>query len=678
VKALGYTICAVACPRRKSVRLLSVFATGVLAAVALGGCGAGSSPAPNPAAAVPANAPLYIAFQVDQEGALARATRSDAMRIAGISRPYSFLYRLLSLRGGSVRRSSVLSFMGPQAGLFVEATPQLEAAASSPATLIGFARTILEGGLAHLTGAALPSALILDVTNSAAARAFIRNQSAGLHARTLPFAGVKMTILDNGRAAALTRSLLLVGNTAGVRAALATIGGAPALRFAQPFAAMRAAAPSGAVAVAYLHLPSNAHALEGDEGEASSSSTQTTTRTTAKPGSPIAARGVTRSSVQRAGQRDAAKSAPAARARGNAAGAPAKARSQGGASGYLRELIGPPGSALYLSLLPRPGSLRLVIDRLVGESPDPPSTSESEQLQDTQQLFSALPESSWIALALENLPDALHKALALAPALSALLGGSAGEQESAEPLGSAGAGGQTSALQKGANASAPGAAVQRLLGMLSRLGGSSLGSLITPVGQIVSALDANPHALEQALAGWMGPAALFLSGASLLEINGALVIDSHDEARSREAVAQLGAIFRGAHLAVRALSASGAQSAIDVTVAGLPGGLQIAAGNGKLVAGFGSAPITEALSPSATLGSSTSYRDAQDALAEGLSPRLLISFPQLTAILGLLGANSSPALAQILPHLYSLSSLVVGVGRVGQEQRTAIVLTLAP
>lgn len=642
----GYTICCVASPARKRTCLLGAAATGALVAATLGGCGASVPPAPNPAGAVPARASLYIALDVSQEGALAQATRTDAARIAGVKQPYAFLYRLLSLRGGSASRSAVLPFLGQQAGVFLERMPPLEAAASSPAALIALAKGIFEDGLGHLASAAVPSALILDVTNGGAARAFIDSQSAGLHARTLPFGGVKMTVLPDGQAAAVARSFLLVGNQAGIRSAIATIGGAPALRSASPFAAMRAAAPTGAVAAAYLHLPSKAEASEaGGEGEAASGAAQSATTST------------TRSSAT-ARKRAAAPAGPESRV-GSAPGEPR----------YLRELIGPPGSALYASLVPRAGALRLVIDRLHGEGTDPPSTSESEQQQATQQLLSSLPESSWIAVALENLPDALHKALALAPALSGLSGKSASTRSGGGGSGAAGGGSGSATITTGA---------QALLGRLSSLGGPSLGSLITPVRQILAALEAHPRALRRALAGWMGPAALFLSGTSLLEVDGALVIDSHDEARSRQAVEALGAIFRSAHIALRPLSLSGAQSAIDVAIAGLPGGLQLAAGDGKLVAGFGAAPVAEALSPSAPLGSSTAYHNAQSALPEGLSPRLLVSFPQLTAILGLLGANSSPALAAILPHLYSLSSLVVGVGRVGQEQRTAIALTLAP
>src|SRR5579875_1713483 len=498
--------------KRKGV--IGAALTGALAAAMLGGCAASAPPAPSPAGAVPARAPLYIALDVSQEGALARLTRTDAARVTGAKQPYGFLYRLLSLRGGSAPRSAVLPFLGAQAGVFLERMPPLEAANGSPAALIAFARSIHEGGLRHLAGAAVPGALIADVTDPGGARAYIRRQSAGLHARILPFGGVKMTILSDGQAAAVARSFLLMGNIAGVRSAIATIDGAPALRPASPFAAMHAAAPTGAVAAVYLRLPSRAEASEaGSEGEAQSSSAQSESSgsLTANP-----------------------KAAKGARSSGRA---PASA----GEPPYLRELIGPPGSALYVSLVPRSGSIRLVVDRLRGESADPPSTSESEQQQSTQQLLASLPESSWVAAALENLPDALHKVLALAPALAYLSGAAPSPQGAAS--------GSEASFR-----SAPlpfTAGLQALLGTLAGLGGSSLAGLIAPARQLVGALGAHPRALRQALAGWMGPAALFLSGTSLLEVDGAIVISSRDEARSRAAVAQLGALFRSAHIAVK-------------------------------------------------------------------------------------------------------------------------------
>ena len=95
---------AVASLPAKRKRVIGAALTGALVAATLGGCGASAPPAPSPAAAVPARVPLYITLDISQEGALARLTRTDAARITGAKQPYAFLYRLLSLRGGSAPR----------------------------------------------------------------------------------------------------------------------------------------------------------------------------------------------------------------------------------------------------------------------------------------------------------------------------------------------------------------------------------------------------------------------------------------------------------------------------------------------------------------------------------------------------------------------------------------------
>ncbi|MHB8491598.1 MAG: hypothetical protein ACYDA6_05195, partial [Solirubrobacteraceae bacterium] len=315
-----------------------------------------------------------------------------------------------------------------------------------------------------------------------------------------------------------------------------------------------------------------------------------------------------------------------------------------------------PGGVLYASIVPQSNQLRLDLDTLPATSPDPPNTAESESSAATQQLFQGLPEGTWVGFGLENLPDGAAKGLALLPAL---LG-------TKQPTTGAGRSG------------APRNLLALIAGALSSVGPSlgTFSALIKPVQRALGAMAAQEPALRGVLAGWVGPAAIFVSGASLLELNAAIVIDSKDNARSVAAVAGLAQVMRRAGIGVRQTSLPGAEAAITASITGLPLPIQVADGAGRFVIGLGASPVQAALTPSATLGSSAAYRAATSALGEGLQPRLLVNVPQLNSVLSLLGATSAPALSQVAPYLHALSTIVLGIGRIGTAKRTAVVVSL--
>ncbi|MDE3069476.1 MAG: hypothetical protein KGJ43_01980, partial [Acidobacteriota bacterium] len=217
-----------------------------------------------------------------------------------------------------------------------------------------------------------------------------------------------------------------------------------------------------------------------------------------------------------------------------------------------------------------------------------------------------------------------------------------------------------------------------LSGALASAGPSlgSLAALLTPVQRALGAIAAQEAALRGILAGWIGPAAIFVSGSSLLELNAAVVIASKDNTRSLAAVDGLAAVMRRAGIAVKQASLPGAEAAVSATIKGIPLPLQIAAGAGKFVVGLGVAPVQAALTPSATLGASAAYRAASGALGEGLQPRLIVNVPQLSSFLSLLGITSNPAFSQLAPYLRALTTITLGNGRLGTAKRTAIVLGL--
>lgn len=410
--------------------------------------------------------------------------------------------------------------------------------------------------------------------------------AAGKAAHAVSFLGSRLTVLADGEAAALVGHYLVIGNLLGVERSVEALKNGHSLRQNQAFAKLRATAPGGPLA-AYLALPKVA--------------------------------------------------------------APSPTDRKLGLPPYLERLIGPPGTAAYLALSLSPSEVRLELDRYPAAA-DPPTAQETETAAATAQLFAGLPEAAWLAVAFENLPDAVHKAELAYPLVAPTL-------------------------------SLPLPATVTLAGLLGALGegfGGALSALTGPLQGVVKALTSHPSALASALRSWLGPAALFIGGSSLVELNGGVVVASRNEAAAKGAVGSFGKILSESSYAVRPDRQSPVATAIAVSLPGLPGGLQIAAGNGKFVAGLGADPLQAAFSPQGTLGAASTFRQATSSLGEGLSPRLYLAFPQLTAVLGLLGANSNPSLTPILQRLYALSTLTVGVGRSGPLLRTVAVFELSP
>lgn len=316
---------------------------------------------------------------------------------------------------------------------------------------------------------------------------------------------------------------------------------------------------------------------------------------------------------------------------------------------------GAPGSTIYASLVPQPNQIRLDIDTLP-PSPDPPSAGESEESATAEQVFQGLPEGSWTAVGLEDLPGDLSKGLAVLPGLF----------------------GQGGVNARSTHRPSERQSLALLAQTVHQAGGllGSLSSFLAPVEHMITALEGHASELHGILSGWIGPAGIFVSGSSLLELNAGLVITSTDSARSLAAVSQLGDLLKSAHIPVKPVVLPGAEAAISVTLQGLPVPLQIAAGAGKFVVGVGVSPVQAALTPSGTMGSSQAYKTALSTLGEGLEPRALVEFAPLTSFLSLLGASSSPTYAKIAPYLHALSTLTIGTGRLGGGKRTAIVFAL--
>jgi hypothetical protein len=210
-------------------------------------------------------------------------------------------------------------------------------------------------------------------------------------------------------------------------------------------------------------------------------------------------------------------------------------------------------------------------------------------------------------------------------------------------------------------------------GVLNQLGSlSSAGGLAT----LLPKISTNGVNVKRDLLSWMGPAGVFASGSSLLNIVAGVEIDSKNPAASRAAVAILAKLLSGSGGSSQTVRVPGAEVAMTVRSANSPLSIDIADGGGKFVIGLGETSIVQAFKPSSTLASSPAYKTAQETLGAGLNPTLMVAFPTLLGFLEGLNLQENQSLGKVIPYLRSLDMLTGGSGRSGNLIRSRLVLGL--
>ena len=232
--------------------------------------------------------------------------------------------------------------------------------------------------------------------------------------------------------------------------------------------------------------------------------------------------------------------------------------------------------------------------------------------------------------------------------------------------------------------------LQSLTSLASTLGGAgpestaglSLNGLLQGLLAPLGVLGADTPAAKKAFASWMGSGGVFASGASLLELKGAVVISSKDPALSRAAVQELSAQLRKAGGSVSTARIAGTEAAAAARLEGLPVVLDIAAGRNasgqpKFVIGIGEASVQAALDPPSTMAQSAPSEAAESALGEGAQPSMILDLPTLLSLLEGVGLTESPSISKFIPYLRSVTTLAGGGHSLGNEvERFKLVLGL--
>jgi uncharacterized protein DUF3352 len=185
--------------------------------------------------------------------------------------------------------------------------------------------------------------------------------------------------------------------------------------------------------------------------------------------------------------------------------------------------------------------------------------------------------------------------------------------------------------------------------------------------------------LQEDVISWMGDWGLFVRGTSTDELNGALTIETTDEAASGrfiDAVARLARENVDPGMRVGPLELSGGGEGITVTGPELDQPIHLFQRDGTVVTAYGDAAARDALDPAETLGDSAAFRDAEQALGADYTVSLYVAIAPIIELADSAGAASDEDWQEAKPYLEPLGALVGGARKEGDTVHSAFGITV--
>jgi hypothetical protein len=184
--------------------------------------------------------------------------------------------------------------------------------------------------------------------------------------------------------------------------------------------------------------------------------------------------------------------------------------------------------------------------------------------------------------------------------------------------------------------------------------------------------------LEQDLFSWMGDGGLFVRGTSIADIGGALVVQSSDPARTKEALDKIGNLIPQLSPTTKVQPLRGVQGAdggIAITPSDFPFPIMLATAGDKFVAGINQAAIEAAISGQSKLSDNEAFKTASSAL-DGVEPMFFFDIGSVMTLAEGLGAGDDPDFAEAQSYIEQFGSVAAGTQRDGDTQRSKLVITM--
>jgi hypothetical protein len=174
----------------------------------------------------------------------------------------------------------------------------------------------------------------------------------------------------------------------------------------------------------------------------------------------------------------------------------------------------------------------------------------------------------------------------------------------------------------------------------------------------------------------MGDFAVFARGTSTSGLEGALIIETNDEAASGrflEALERLSRTQSGGPFSVGPLALPGGGEGFTVT--GTPKPIHSFQREGRVVLAYGDAAAKDAVSPSQTLGDSAEFGSVRDSL-EDAEVSVYVLMQPIFELVDSMEAGNGAAWQEAQPYLEPLSAIVSGTSGDGDDLRYLMKLIL--
>jgi hypothetical protein len=178
--------------------------------------------------------------------------------------------------------------------------------------------------------------------------------------------------------------------------------------------------------------------------------------------------------------------------------------------------------------------------------------------------------------------------------------------------------------------------------------------------------------LQKDVIDWMGDFGVFVRGTSVSEVNGALVIETSDEAASKRFINALERLARTqgqGEVRIGPLSAPGGGDGFTVTSADIPEPVHVFQREGRVVFAYGDAAARDAVDAGDKLGDSPEYTATRDSLGDYDVSFYLLMQPILE--LAESAGASDPDYQKAKPYLDAITGLVGGTSGDGDDLKSA-------
>jgi hypothetical protein len=184
--------------------------------------------------------------------------------------------------------------------------------------------------------------------------------------------------------------------------------------------------------------------------------------------------------------------------------------------------------------------------------------------------------------------------------------------------------------------------------------------------------------LQRDVIDWMGDFGIFARGASVSELDGALIVETNDEDASGRFIAALQRLARTqgeGEVQVGPLSAPGGGDGFTLRAQGIPKPVHVFQRDGRVVFAYGDSAATDATDAGEKLGDDADFTATRDSLGD-YAVSFYLQMQPIFELVDSTGAATDADWQRAKPYLEPLSALVGGTSGEGDDLRSAFKLVV--